>query len=264
MKKIFSFLLTTVLLAGMAACGNPSEKLLKAQIESGEKACPISMGMAGKISAMSYDEAGKTVDFTVTLNKDVSDIKDFQADPEAAKTTLRMSLQKGDLKKLLEMMKDAGAGLTVTYRNKGSEGEFTVGFTADEIKDMVDNPMSEKDADQVMLSSQIRMEKKKIPYRIADGLTITGIEDNGRNLVYVCAVDEDDYDIDEMGNAKEELKGNMRKMMRDRAMRRQAEVLASLDKGFEYKYVGSKSGKEVTVGFTPAELKEISGARGHK
>ncbi|MDE6682616.1 MAG: hypothetical protein K2J87_04245 [Muribaculaceae bacterium] len=48
-------------------------------------------------------------------------------------------------------------------------------------------------------------------------------------------------------------------MMKDRSMRQQAEVLSSLNKGFEYDYVGKTSGKNVVVAFTAKELAEIVG-----
>lgn len=259
MKKFINLFLIVFLAITAVSCGNPYSKVLKAQIEAGQKHCPMSLGMVGKISKMSYDEDNRIVNFTITLNKSVSDIKDLQEDPESARQTLILALQKGDMKKLVEMMADADAGLKVTYKNRGSKDEFVIDLSADDIKHIKDNPLSEEETNKLLLKTQLQKERNKLPAKIAQGLKVVAIDDNGSVLVYTCDVDEDLYDIDEMGADKEGLKDNMRKMMKDKAMRKQAEILSSLNKGFEYKYVGNKSGKSVPVTFTAAELKEITG-----
>lgn len=259
MKKITNLLLMIVMVVALTGCGGRNDRVLKAQIESGQKHCPMSLGMAGKLTKMSYDEDNGEVGFVISLNKQVMNVKDLQSDPETARQAVKLAMQTGDMKKLLEMMADADASLKVTYKNKGSKDEFVTSFTSEEIKDMVANPMSEEDTNRLLLSNQIKMEKNKIPYRVEKGLNVTSIEDNGGALVYTCEVDEDLYEMPDMETNKSELKDSMRKMMKDKAMRKQAEILASLNKGFEYHYVGNKSGNKVIVEFSAAELKEISG-----
>ncbi|MDE5868987.1 MAG: hypothetical protein K2H18_02040 [Muribaculaceae bacterium] len=258
MKKCINFVLIVALTIMVAACGGKNDAVLKAQIESGKKHCPMNLGMAGKLTSMSYDEENGVVNFDISLNKQLTDVKELQADQESAKEAMRYSLSKGDMNKLLEMMVDAQAGLKITYKNRGSKDEFELAFTPEELKNIYDNPMSEEDANKMLLASQVKSEKNKLPYSIDRGLKVTSIEDAGSKLVYVCDVDENLFDIDEMGAAKEEVKGNMEKMLKDRSMRKQAEVLASLNKGFEYKFVGNTSGKSVVIEFTAAELGELS------
>ncbi len=260
MKKCLNLLMLFVMCVSLAACGG-SDKVLKAQIESGQKHCPMSMGMAGKLTSMTYDESNREVKFVITLNKNFANVKDLQQDPETARQSMRLSLNKGNMKKLLEMMVDADASLNITYKNRGSKDDFSLKFTNAELKEILDNPMSEEETNKLLLHNQVLSEKNRLPYKIDSGLNVVGIDDSGSSLVYKCEVDEDLYDIDEMGNAKDELKENMRKMMKDPAMRQQAEVLSSLNKGFEYNYVGKTSGKNVTVAFTSAELAEIVGKK---
>lgn len=258
MKKIMRLLMMAIIVAVMASCGGRNDRLLKAQIESGQKHCPMRLGMAGKLTKMSYDDETGEVGFVVTLNRNVSKVKDLQEDPENTRQTVALAMQKGDMKKLLEMMVDADASLKVVYKNTGSKDEMEIKFTAAELKDMLEHPMSEEETNKMLLANQLKMERNKIPYRIERGLNVVGIEDNGKALVYTCDVDEDLYDIIEMGKEKEELKENMRKMMKDPAMRQQAKVLASLNKGFEYLYKGNKTGQVVSVAFSADELREIS------
>ncbi|MDE5807897.1 MAG: hypothetical protein K2H76_07240 [Muribaculaceae bacterium] len=258
MKKCLNLLMLLVMTLSLASCGG-SDKVLKAQIESGKKHCPMSLGMAGKLTSMAYDESNREVKFVITLNKQLTDIKDLQADPESARQAMRLALQKGNMKHLLELMVDADASLNITYKNRGSKDEFTLNFSAPELKEILDNPMSEEETNKLLLQNQINSEKRRLPYRIENGLNVVGIEDNGKSLVYKCEVDEDLYDIDEMGKGKDEMKENMRKMMKDRSMRQQAEVLSSLNKGFEYDYIGKTSGKNVVVAFSSQELAEIVG-----
>lgn len=257
MKKCINLLLCLVMALTMASCAGDSA--LKMQIESGKKHCPMNLGMAGKLTSMNYDEKEKVVEFVISLNKQLANVEDLKQDPSSAKEAMRLALSKGDMHKLLEMMVDAGASLKVTYKNRGSKDEMVLDFPASELKDIYDNPMDETAINKMMLDNQVKSERKRLPYSIDRGLKVTDIQDNGTNLVYICEVDENLYEIDNMAEGKEELKKNMESMLKDRAMRKQAEILASLGKGFQYNYVGRPSGKTIVVEFSAAELGEIAG-----
>lgn len=257
MKKIFNLLMLAVTVLSLSGCG-AKDSALKAQIESGQRHCPMNMGMAGKLTSMSYDADAHEVKFVLTLNKSFADVKDLQADPEIAKESMRLSLSQGDLKKLVDMMVDADAGLKVVYKNRGSKDEFTLSFTPEDLKQIAANPMKEEESSRLLLANQIKSEKNRMPYKIDKGLIVTGIEDNGSALVYICNVDEDEYDIDMMEASRDELKDNMRKMLKDVSMKGQVKLLSGLDKGFEYKYIGETSGKQIVVAFTADELKELA------
>lgn len=257
MKKVLNLLLFVALTLSLAACGG-NDRVLKAQIESGQKHCPMNLGIAGKLTSMTYDESSREVTFELSLNKQVMDVNDIKQYPEIARETIRLALSQGDMKKLVYMMADADASLKVIYKNKGSKDEYDITFSADEIKEIKNNPMTEEDTNRLLLQTQLKGEKARLPYKVADGLKMVDINDQGNTVVYTCEVNEDLYDVDDMGNAKEELKEDMRKMLRDRTMRKQAEILSSLGKGFEYKYVGTTSGKTVNVVFTAEELGEIA------
>lgn len=250
-------MLVVIALLGLAGCG-AKDAALKAQIESGQRHCPMNMGMAGKLTSMSYDSDSHEVKFVLTLNKDFADVKDLSADPEIAKESMRLSLSQGDLKKLLDMMVDADAGLKVVYKNRGSKDDFTLQFSPEDLKQIAANPMSEEESGRLLLANQIKSEKKRMPYKIDTGLTVTGIKDNGSALVYICNVDEDEYDIDMMENSREELKDNMRNMLKDISMSGQVKLLSGLDRGFEYRYIGETSGKEIVITFSADELKKLA------
>ncbi|MBD5387105.1 hypothetical protein HDR70_04395 [bacterium] len=257
MKKCINLLLFIILTLAVSSCAGDSA--LKMQIESGKKHCPMNLGMAGKLTSMSYNEKDREVEFVITLNKQVTDVNDLKQDPQSAREAMRLALSKGDMNKLLKMMVDAEASLKVIYKNRGSKDEFTVDFPASELKEIYDNPMDENAVNKLMLENQIKSERNRLPYNIDKGLKVTEIKDNGSSLIYVCEVDEDMYEIDNMVDGKEELKKNMKDMLKDRTMRKQAEILAALNKGFEYDYVGKPSGKTVVISFSAAELAEIAG-----
>lgn len=257
MKRIFNFFLMTLMLVAVASCGK-NDAALKAQIESGKKHCPMSMGMAGKLSSMSYDEGSRTVQFDFTLNKDFADVAELKEQPEIARESMRLSLSKGDMKKLLKMMVDADASLAVVYKNKGSQDEFKLEFTDAELKEIYDKPMSEEESGKLLLLNQIKGEKKRMPYKIDTGLMVTDIQDSGDALVYVCEVDENEYEIADMEAGVDDLKATMKDMLKDRSMRGQVELLSLLGKGFEYKYVGKDTGKVILVTFTADEIAALA------
>lgn len=257
MKKTLNFIFLTLLMLTVASCGS-NDAALKAQTESGRKHCPMSMGMAGKLSSMSYDESSRNVKFDFTLNKDFADVADLKNQPEIARESMRLVLSKGDMKKLLKMMVDADASLSVIYKNKGSKDEFKLDFTDAELKDIYNNPMSEEDTNKMLLLNQIKGEKKRMPYKIDKGLIVKDIEDTDNALVYTCEVDEELYELADMEAGVDELKSSMKDMLKDRSMRGQVELLSSLGKGFEYKYVGKDSGKIITVTFSADEIAKMA------
>lgn len=257
MKKYLSLLMLVIVAFAFAGCAGDSA--LKMQIESGQKHCPMNLGMAGKLTSMSYDDKDHVVKFVISLNKNVANVADLQADPETTREAMRLALSKGDMNKLLKMMVDADAALQVTYKNRGTKDEYVLDFSADQLKEIYNNPMDDMAVNNLMLKNQLKSERRRIPYSIDRGLKVTDIQDNGTNLVYICEVDEDLYEIDEMANGKEELKKNMQQMLKDKAMRKQAEMLAELNKGFEYDYIGKPSGKKIVIEFSAAELAEIAG-----
>lgn len=257
MNKI-AYVLLVAVTALVSACSG-GDSVLRKQIESGKKVCPMNMGPAGQLTTMDYDSDSRTVKFMITLNKSFADVKDLKADPDNARTSMALVLGKGDMNKLLKMMVEADASLQVVYKNRGGSDEFVLDFPASELKEIYDNPMSDEDKDKMLLSTQVNSEKKKVPYQIADGLTVTNVEDTGKAVVYTCEVDEDKYEIEDMANGVDDLKKEMKKMLSQRVMRNQAALLAGQNRGYEYRYVGKTSGREVLVAFTADELRAIGG-----
>lgn len=246
-----------ILAVSFAACSNDSA--LKMQIEAGKKVCPISLGMAGKLTSMDYDSDNRQVKFVFTVNREVMNVADIRKDASIAKESMKLSLSKGDLHKLLKMMVDADASLKVIYKNKGSKDEFELVLSPEELKEIYENPMSEEDTDRLLLANSIKAEQHRLPSTIDRGLKVVDVKDTGDNVVYTCEVDENLYEIITMEESKEELKDNMRKMLKDRSMRQQAKILSKLNKGFVYEYVGQPSGKKVIISFSPEELGQIVG-----
>lgn len=259
MTKCLKLFLFAIVAIACAACSNDSA--LKMQIESGKKVCPINLGMAGKLTSMDYDSKEKQVEFLFTVNKQIMDVEDIKKDASIAKESMKLALSKGDLNKLLGMMVDADASLKVVYKNKGSNDDFSIVIPAEELKAIYENPMSEEDSDRMLLQNSIKQEQHRLPTTIERGLKVVDVKDNGKNLVYTCEVDENLYEIITMEESKDELKSNMRSMLKDRSMRQQAKILSKLNKGFVYEYVGNPSGKKVVIEFTPEELGEIVGKK---
>lgn len=256
MKKLINLILFTLIILGVTSCAK--DAALKAQVESGQKHCPMNMGMAGKLTSMKYDSDTHTVEFVLTLNKEFAEVKDLQASSDLARESMKLSLSTGDMKKLTDMMVEAEAGLQVTYKNRGSNDEFVLTFTPAELKAIADNPMSDEEKDKLLLANQIKSEMRRMPYKIDTGLTVTGIEDSGNALVYICKVDENEYDIDQMEASVAELKSNMISMLKDVSMKGQVNLLSGLGKGFEYRYVGDTTGKTVVVTISAEELSALA------
>ena len=138
---------------------------------------------------------------------------------------------------------------------------------ADKAKDSEDNNSSSAknsnydDDDDILsmvsLEEIVEMANEDLPETIDEGLIMTKIVIEGNYLVYICSVDEDEYDIDMIRESKNEVKKSIKKELlnpNDSDIQYIRRMCKKYHKGIAYRYVGLDSRDSYTIYISSKEL----------
>lgn len=243
----------------MMAAGCRSEKVnkLKAVIEEANKECPVDLGEFGEISSLEFDDDAMEVQIHSTINEAVVSIDQLKgANNETARAQLRLLFSKGSAREMLDQIVDAGAGLSAIYKGDTSGETVKVTLSHDDLKDIMDNPMSETEINRQLLKNMLAQESIQFPMEVESGMNVIRSYDGGDYLVYDICIEEDSPDF---GIYKEfvesgEAKNSICFSFNDPVIKNVFKVIVPLKKGLKYHYYGNKTGDSFDVTFTPDEL----------
>lgn len=256
MKKLLLILALITMMVGITGCKNENERKLKSDIEATNRQCPVSMGMLGDIISLKYDEKAKEVQLYLSLNEKFVDIDVLKKNRQMVLQNLKLAFSRNNGgKKIMDQMIKAGASLSITYKGSSSGKSFNVKLPLSDLKEITGAVYSDKEVNRILLENQIAMENSRCPYKVAEGMEMVKVFDDGDNIVYSCQFDESMYDLSFLRLNQSELKQNIREIFNDPAVKEETKVLCSLDKGLEYRYYGDMSGDSISVVFTPEELR---------
>lgn len=103
----------------------------------------------------------------------------------------------------------------------------------------------------------VQQVNRNLPMDLGNGLVLSRAEVSGNYVVYVCDVDEDYVSIDNLRNNSYEVKSNIRSTIANTSDDPFLPYLKNLGMGVAYKYVGTTSGDEVYIEFSPEEVAEM-------
>lgn len=213
------------------------------------------MGMVGDLLSVKYDEKKKEVQYYMSLNDDIVSLDLMKKNEKMARQTLKLAFSKNDANEFLEQMTKAGAGLSVTYKSASTGKTLNISFTPDELKQIKDNPITEKEISRLLLNNMLAMTNAGCPHPIYEGVEMEKVFEEGDNVVYIYRVDEEMYDISPMKARKKEAKDGMKEMFKDPSMKRDLGVLKSLDKGLVFRSYGDQSRDSIDIIFTNEEIR---------
>ena len=240
-----------VLLAGCLA-----ENKLKLAVESANKRCPLSMGIAGDVESIEYEDG--LVTYTLAINEQVSNLKALSENPDVVKRTIMTNFANpaSDLKPMHDLILDANASVRFVYKGKSSGESFEVTFTADDLKAAEDNtnPSAED-----KLYAEIEATNMQLPMQVDEVTVLEKLVVEGNSVVYLYLVDESRVSIDDMKSNTDATKENLKSMLMNGGPLVQAFLKKVVDTGrdLRYRYAGSESGESMEVVFTPADLQNI-------
>ena len=250
-----AFVVLLLSVYGLAGCGNFAKEKVKKEVAELNRQCPQDMGLLGELTGASYDEAENSVNFYYTVSEEFSSIEDLRQNEETMTNSMKLAFSQGEMKEISKELIIAGSVLKIHFiSEKNPEDKMVLTLTTDELKDASDSKMSDSEIQRQLFENQVKSENSGCPYEVDEGMTMTSVEDNGREVVFHCKLDEKLYDIDAMKLVKDEMKDAMRESFNDATLKSQLELYASQNRGIRYEYYGGKSGKSFSIVFTPEEI----------
>ncbi|MBP5425407.1 MAG: hypothetical protein J6Y33_04960 [Prevotella sp.] len=240
----------------MLLAGCLAENKLKLAVEAANKRCPFSMGAAGDLESIEYEDG--LVTYTLAINEQFSNLKAMSENPDVVRRTIMTNFTNpgSDLKAMHDLILDANASVKYVYKGKSGGESFEVTFTADELKAAEDNtnPSAED-----KLYAEIEATNMQLPMQVDEVTVLEKMVVEGNSVVYLYQVDESIVSIDDMRNNTDATKENLKNSLKNGGPLVQAFLKKVIDTGrdLRYRYTGSESGETTEVVFTPADLQNI-------
>lgn len=137
------------------------------------------------------------------------------------------------------------------FIGKRSHKEMSIIVSQDEINDALNTKSNALD----VLKIQIDGERSSLPEKLGDGMTMTNIEIRDSMVYTTIVLDETNYSFEGLEDSLEDMKTEIRKSLRsDRIGMNLIRMIANVNYGLVYSYVGSVSGKTYNITFLPDEI----------
>lgn len=250
-------LLCSLLLLILSVTGCQDVKL-KAAIEIGNKQCPIDIGEVGMITKIIYD--GSNVVYTFNVNEESVNIKGLRENPESMKELMMMMYQNptNEVKELLKLVVKCKAGLQMNFIGKESGEKATVELTSDEIEKVINADMSTSESDKSKLEAQVKIANLQFPMQASKEIVIEKIEISDKSVIYICRVDEELCDIDQIKSNSETVKRGITETLAnstDNSTQLFIKLCVNSNKSIVYRYIGNQSDNFLNMEITVDELK---------
>ena len=249
MKKL---LYTFVILSILVSCKNESK--LQKEIDTINKECPFSLGMAGVMSDIKLVDNIVIVD--VILNEQVASIDIISNDPDLTKSDLLGSYTSDAsmMKEILQEMLDENVGMTINYEGNISHGTATINISVDDIKEALEKGPEDP---AIFLDKQVARTNSMFPKKVDAATILEKMSIEDKYVVYDYTVFDSILSVKEMIESEETIKSSLVNnfKMNEASMRYFLDCCIACDKGLAYRYKGIPSDDEFTVTFEPDELK---------
>ena len=255
-KKITMTMAALIGCMVMLLAGCLAENKLKLAVEAVNSQCPLSMGTAGGIENIGYEDG--VVSFTLAINEQVSSIKAMSENPDIVKRTVITNFMNPDnkLKIMRDLIMDANASVRFVYKGKESGDTFEVMLTADELKATEgDSSFTAEDR----LNAEIEATNVQLPMMVDEATVLEKLVVEGNSVVYLYKLDESTISIEDLKGNAEAAKENVRNSIVNGGPVVQNFLKKVLDTGrsLKYRYVGSESRESMELIFTTDDLQGI-------
>lgn len=258
MKKYFALCLLPLmaLLLVLPGCADSKIETLKKEIAKYNATCPQSLGTLGRIDSVDYDEEGRFIVYNLTVNEDAIEFSDLDGFQERVRPVMPALLSGDDAKKYVELMTDCGVGLKAVYKGSKSGGKVELEIPASEIKEMSENPLSEEESAEMIIKQTVDSNKALCPAAVEEGMTLVDVFDDGSNIVFLCDVDEEIYDMQVLSDNAVEIENEIKsELLGDDMINTTGKYLARANRGIIYRYAGKESGLHIDVTLTPDDFR---------
>ncbi len=236
---------------------------LKKGIEYTDSKCPVTVNELCKIVSAKYDDESHTVQLKYSIEEELFDFDEISNNKQSIANAYKLVLSgtyKSDknFHDLLDLVVKTESDLSITFLGANSGKSIEIPFSADDLEEIINNPLSEKEINEKMLKDKIETTNAALPTPVYDGVEIVEVRDDGANIVFSARVDEEVYDFNELYKIRKSLKEDMiEEYNNDAAGKSELKLYNSLGRGIVYHYYGDTSGESFDVRITNDEIKEI-------
>jgi hypothetical protein len=240
----------------MLLAGCLAENKLKLAVETANRMCPVSMGAAGDLESIDYEDG--MVVYTLAINEQMANIAAMRENPEVMKRTVISNFinPSPELKVMHDLILDANASVKYVYKGKDSGETFEMMFTADELKTAEDNTGLTADD---KLNADIEATNMQLPMTVDEVTILKSLSVEGNYVVYLYQIDESMVELNAIKDNIETFKGNVKESLKDGGPVVQAFISKVLEAGknIKYRYVGNETGQRVEFVFSTDDLKDL-------
>ena len=254
MKKIIFLLLGICSMFVISfSCGDNSAKIeLKKRVAAINKRCPEKYGYLTLVSVGIHD--GNMVEDYVYDEENLN-LDHLNDQSKEGKRCNGASFLDTD-KSLSEVLLRSGYGYTANYKCLSTGKITTFHLSNDEINEIKESPVSNNE----QLDWNIRNTNASLPQQVDMGTTLVSIGRLGDTVSYLFELDEEVVDMSLLKDYLDEAKENFRQELESPTTTPNIFILlvCRTNKSLRYVYRGKTTGKELTIEFTNAELRNIS------
>lgn len=226
----------------------------KAFVELLNMNCPVSMGMAGELTSVAFED-GNLI-YNLSLNESLADIEKLGKNPQLMKSSMTAMFRNPnkDTKILMYMMEKDSIGMTYNYVGKDSGKKASLTISYEDLKEALE---TESTPDE-LLKAQVDAANATCPLEIGGGLVITKMAIEGNYVVYYNSVDDNVVSIPLLNQLKEESKNDivarLKQQINDPSFKAFIFACKNANKGIAYKYIGNTSKEECLILIELSEL----------
>lgn len=254
-------ILVVLLLSALSSCDQKREQL-KEQVEKFNKACPVTLGEIMTLNSVMLD--GNIVEMKFTANENIASISALNNHIEEAKEIMSMSLTKESSKVLVEKIVEADASLRTIIVGGQSGSRAQVELNANELK-QAEEKFSNMTEGQKLIASNVLGMKIKLPVRIDEITTMTGLSITPSALVYKYEINDR-----EIGNDMKQFGGLMKSITMSQMAaqlsqngfmgernRQFYQALVDCGQGVKAEYLERNTGSKTSFDLSVSEMKDI-------
>ena len=148
----------------------------------------------------------------------------------------------------------------MVYIDKDSGEQVVCELTTDEIKEILNKDVDTTESDLAKLETQVQMANLQFPIQASEDVLIEKIELSDEAVIYICRVDEDLCDMNQIkANAAEVKQGIIETLgnQTDLATQLFIKSCVNCDRNIVYRYIGKQSEAQHDVVITVPELKDM-------
>ncbi len=239
MKKYFILLVVFCGIICFSACGG-NDKDLRNYINKLNRECPFTLGEWATMEKIEYSNA--TVSMPFEVSKGLLNWETIHDNDAIFRDNALIGLSSSkELQTLLKLIVDAQAKLRILFFDE--EGSYSMILDSKEIKENLQNGIDH----EKYLKKSIENVKLQTPYKVAEGMMCVDVQLNDKYETVVIEVDESVYD---MGFLELHAQNNLKYTMlntEDIFTLQRLNLLVLVNRGIEYKYIGTSSRKMVRV-----------------